>query len=67
MVRLINESALDRTLRTTIGIVLVVSGFYTSPALSVVLFVLGAIALATGISGFCPLYKLFRISTRKPS
>ena len=62
-----NESGLDRTLRIILGIVLL--GLYllgyVGGTLGIVLVILGAIALITGIVGFCPLYKLFKFSTKK--
>ena len=62
-----NESGLDRTLRIILGIVLL--GLYllgyVGGTLGIVLVILGAIALITGIVGFCPLYKLFKFSMKK--
>jgi hypothetical protein len=55
-----NESGLDRTLRVVIGVVL----------LSLVFFGphtawgwIGLVPLATGIVGFCPLYRLIGVDT----
>jgi hypothetical protein len=48
------------------GIVLVVAGWMLAlNALGVALFVIGAIAVGTGIVGWCPAYMLFGISTVK--
>jgi hypothetical protein len=48
------------------GLVLIGAGWALSlSTLGIALFALGAIALATGIVGWCPAYSLFRISTRK--
>lgn len=58
-----NESNIDRLIRVIVGIVLLVLVAFTSGAVQVILAVLGAILLATGIIGFCPLYKLFKIDT----
>jgi hypothetical protein len=62
-----NESTVDRIIRVVLGIVLlalyltgVVSG-----ALGIVFIVLGVIALVTGVIGFCPLYVLLKINTKK--
>jgi hypothetical protein len=43
-----------------LGLLGVVSG-----TLAIVFYVLGAIALITGVVGFCPLYALFKFSTNK--
>lgn len=57
---LTNESAIDRALRVVLGIVvlsLVIAGPKTLWGL------LGLVPLATGLVGFCPLYRLLGIST----
>jgi hypothetical protein len=63
----INESNLDRIIRVVVGIVLL--GLYftgvVSGGLGVLFIILGAIALVTGVVGFCPLYMLFKINTKK--
>jgi hypothetical protein len=62
----INESGLDRAIRIVIGLFL----------LSMLLWVegsakywglVGIIPLLTGLTGFCLLYKVFGISTRRSS
>jgi hypothetical protein len=62
-----NESTLDRVIRVILGFVLI--GLYllgyVAGGLGIVLLVLGAILLITGLVGFCPLYKLFKFSTKK--
>jgi membrane-bound ClpP family serine protease len=63
-----NESAADRIIRAIIGIVLLVIGIYEvgpSEVLGVILIIVGAIILITGITGFCALYSLLGISTCK--
>lgn len=52
-----NESTDDRIMRVILGIVLIGLGGLGW------LSVPGVVALATGIIGFCPLYKVFGIST----
>ncbi len=62
-----NESTLDRVLRVILGLVLLAL-FLTGVVggtLGIVLVVLGAIALITGIVGFCPLYSVFKFNTKK--
>ncbi len=58
-----NESNIDRIIRAIVGIVLLILAIYTAGAVQIILIVLGAILLATGIIGFCPLYTIFKIDT----
>nr|WP_120491409.1 DUF2892 domain-containing protein [Corynebacterium lactis] len=60
-----NESGIDRIIRIVLAIVFGIVAYKTSGALSVVMWVLTAIAGITGIVGFCPLYRIFGIATRK--
>lgn len=53
----INESRDDRILRVVLGVVLIGLGGVGW------LSVPGVIALATGLIGFCPLYKVLGLST----
>ncbi len=64
----INEGKPDRIFRFIIGIILLIAGFMTHGALSIVLFVLAAVAVLTGLFGFCLIYKLLGINTclRRP-
>lgn len=62
-----NESSADRIIRILLGIVLLVlgwGGFVTGTA-GLVLKILGFVPLLTGIIGYCPLYGLFKLSTKK--
>lgn len=61
----VNESALDRGIRTVIGLALLALGFSGMAAgtLGIVLIVLGSVLLLTGLIGFCPLYALFKLQT----
>lgn len=61
----INESPIDRAIRIVLGIALVavgVAGLVTAPVLYLT-WVVAAVALVTGIVGFCPLYAILRLST----
>ncbi|MDP2014472.1 MAG: DUF2892 domain-containing protein [Actinomycetota bacterium] len=62
-----NEGTLDRILRVVIAAAAVVAaaviGFTT--VAGIVLLVVGAVMLITAASGFCPLYRLFGLSTCK--
>lgn len=61
-----NESSLDRAIRVVVGIFfLYVSYSALAGTVQILGYVLGTIALVTGISGFCAIYKLFKISTLK--
>lgn len=59
----VNEGPLDRVIRIVLGIILITSGFFVSGILSIILWVIGAILLLTGITGFCGLYLLLGINT----
>ena len=62
-----NESGLDRIIRVVAGIVLLVLSFTgtVTGGFGIALIVLGAVALLTGVVGFCPLYALLKIKTIK--
>lgn len=62
-----NESPLDRIIRIVLGLGLAgfaVTGALAVPAVYLVLAVAG-IALVTGVVGFCPLYALLHVGTRR--
>ncbi len=62
-----NESPADRIIRIVVGLGLVglaVTGAVTAPLLYVV-WVIATVALVTGIVGFCPLYALFHVGTKR--
>jgi len=61
-----NEGTIDRIARIVIGVVLVVVGLMVASKVAmVILLILGAIALVTGVIGWCGLYALLGISTTK--
>ncbi len=62
-----NESNLDRTIRIVVGLLLIGLSIFTNlnGTLKIVFIVIGTIALITGLTGFCLLYKVFNFSTRK--
>ncbi len=62
-----NMSGVDRLVRVALGIVFLALnlGGIVTGGWGIVLLVLGAISLVTGIVGFCPLYALLRIRTKK--
>lgn len=56
-----NEGSVDRVIRVLLGSVLL-SLFFFGP--HTWLGLLGIVPLLTGIAGFCPLYRVFGLSTR---
>jgi hypothetical protein len=61
-----NESTIDRVIRVIAGLALValaVTGVVAAPW-TYALWAVAAILLITGAVGFCPLYAIFRFSTR---
>ena len=64
--KFLNEGQWDRSMRMLAGIVLVAAGWMLAlNTLGVALLAIGAIALGTGIVGWCPAYTLFGVSTVK--
>ena len=60
-----NLGKTDRILRVVSGALLTGLGFYLAGNVGIVLGVIGAIPLLTGLVGFCPAYSLFKIDTCK--
>ena len=61
-----NENTTDRVLRVILGLVLIaVAVFGLQNVLAWVVGIVGGILLLTGLTGFCLLYKLFGVSTKK--
>ena len=61
-----NIGSIDRVLRVLAGIALVVVGFAVlGGTVGIVVGVIGLIPLATGLIGWCPLYSLFKLKTKK--
>ena len=61
-----NEGTVDRAVRVVVGAILIglaVASVPAAPWLWVSAAV-GAILVATGLAGFCPLYAVLRLSTR---
>lgn len=63
----VNEAGWDRILRVVIGLVLLYLGWggVVTGSLGLVLKVLGFVPLITGLIGWCPLYSVFKVSTKK--
>ncbi|MCB2176578.1 MAG: DUF2892 domain-containing protein [Actinomycetales bacterium] len=64
-----NEGTTDRIVRVVVGVAALAGGFVVgiSTGGGIALAAVGAIALVTGATGFCPLYRLFGLSTRPAS
>jgi len=62
-----NQSNIERIIRVVLGIVLLVLGWggFVGGTLGLVFKILGFLPLLTGLIGFCPLYALFKFSTKK--
>ncbi|MHB0928115.1 MAG: YgaP family membrane protein [Candidatus Nanopelagicales bacterium] len=62
-----NESNLDRIIRVVLGLVVLIVAFSVgaSSALGIVLLVVAVVLLVTAAVGFCPLYRLLGLSTKK--
>lgn len=60
-----NEGALDRVIRLVLGIGVGVAVFTVLTGVwQIVAAIVAAILLLTAVIGFCPIYAVFRISTR---
>lgn len=61
-----NEGVWDRVIRILAAVALGYAAWITWPGTAAIVFlVIGAIALVTGLVGWCPAYALFDISTKK--
>jgi len=60
-----NEGTTDRVIRLILGLTLVIVGFFVKGLISVLLIILGIILFITGVTGFCGLYALLGINTKK--
>ncbi|GIW59344.1 MAG: hypothetical protein KatS3mg087_0410 [Patescibacteria group bacterium] len=58
-----NEGTTDRAIRIVAGIVALVAAYMNAGVPQLVLGVVGAALVGTGVTGFCGLYRLFGIST----
>lgn len=61
-----NESEIDRIIRIVLGVILAIAAYiFLTGAAQIVAYIVAFIALFTGITGFCLLYKLLGFSTLK--
>jgi hypothetical protein len=63
----VNQSNLDRSLRIAVGLVMLIAGWthLVNGVWGIALEVFGWIPLSTGLIGWCPVYALLGIGTRK--
>ncbi|GGN06347.1 membrane protein [Thermus composti] len=61
----VNESTADRVIRFVLALVLFYFAFQSASPWNWVLGVVAALLLFTAITGFCALYKLLGISTKR--
>ncbi|MGK7370550.1 MAG: YgaP family membrane protein [Candidatus Halalkalibacterium sp. M3_1C_030] len=54
-----NAGRIDRSLRFLISLIIIAAGIYYQSLWGIV----GIIPLVSGVTGFCPLYSIFGIST----
>lgn len=64
-----NLSTLDRLIRIVLGLLMLAAGWagLATGVWRIGLEVFGWVPLATGLAGWCPIYALLGISTRKPT
>jgi hypothetical protein len=65
---MMNMGAMDRVIRFIVGIIiLLITAFVgLDNVVQIILWVIGGILVLTAAFGICPLYHLFRFSTKKP-
>ena len=63
----VNEAGWDRILRVLAGILLLALGFggVVAGTLGLVFKVIGSLLLVTGLVGYCPVYALLKVRTKK--
>lgn len=63
----INEAGWDRILRVLAGILLLALGFggVVAGTFGLVFKIIGTLLLVTGLVGYCPVYALLKVRTKK--
>ena len=62
-----NQANWERIVRVVLGVALVAVGFgVVSSPWNWVVVIVGAVALVTGLVGYCPAWAVFGINTNKP-
>lgn len=69
MEKFINQASWDRILRVVIGVIMLVVGWggMVTGVWGEVFKFLGFVPLLTGLAGFCPIYALLKLRTKKAS
>lgn len=67
MSKLINEAGWDRIARVALGLVLLVVGFsgLVAAPWGIIIGVVGLIPLFTGLLGYCPIYGVCKLRTKR--
>ncbi|MEQ8719020.1 MAG: DUF2892 domain-containing protein [Acidimicrobiales bacterium] len=61
---MVNQAGWERIARVALGIVLMIVGFAVIGGTGgIIMGIVGVVPLATGLSGWCPLYSLFGFRT----
>ncbi len=60
-----NEGSIDRVIRVVLGLILLGLWAANKVPYGTVALIVGLVALITGLTGFCAIYKLLGISTCK--
>lgn len=61
-----NESEVDRAVRVVAGVILLLVAYSSvTGTWQTVLYIFGGVAVFTGLTGYCLIYKLLGISTKK--
>jgi len=61
-----NENKLDKNIRLVVGVIALFLGIFVfSGIIQTIALIIAALAIFTGLTGFCLLYKLFGINTNK--
>ncbi len=53
----------DRIARVIVGLVLLIAAFYLPHIASIIVAIVGAVSVITGLTGFCVIYRLFGLDT----
>jgi hypothetical protein len=61
----VNESTTDRVIRFILALVLLYFAFQSASPWNWVLGIVGVVLLFTAVTGFCGLYRLLGISTKR--
>lgn len=61
-----NESNLDKNIRLVVGIVTLLLGIFVfTGSIQVMTLIIGVLGIFTGLTGFCLIYRILGIKTKK--